>query len=78
MVYKIEIEMDLCIACGNCVTECEEMFKIVDDRSTLIDGEINEDNFSIKEYDDISCGIDAAEMCPVECIIVYEDDIAIN
>lgn len=78
MVYKIEIERDMCITCGNCVDECDKMFKIIDDESTLIDGEINEDNFSIKEYDDISCGIDAAEMCPVECIIVYEDDIAIT
>lgn len=78
MAYRVEIERDLCITCGNCVNECDEMFKIIDDKSTLIDGEINEDNFSIKEYGDISCGVDAAEMCPVECIIVYEDDVAIT
>ena len=73
MVYKIEIERDMCITCGNCANECEKMFKIIDDNSTLIGGEINEDNFSIKEYDDIFCGIDAADMCPVECITVYEN-----
>lgn len=73
MVFRIEIEIELCITCGNCVDECENLFKIVDDRSTLIDGEINEDNISIKEYDDISCGLEAAELCPVECITVYED-----
>lgn len=78
MVYRIEIERDLCINCGNCVDECEEMFEMVDDMSVLISGEINSDNLSIKEYEDISCGLDAAEMCPVECITVYEDDIAIN
>lgn len=78
MVYRIEIERDMCITCGNCVNECDKMFKIVDDQSLLIDGEINDDNFSIKEYDDVSCGIEAAEMCPVQCIIVYEDDVAIT
>jgi len=78
MSYRIEIERDLCITCGNCVIECEKIFKIVDDKSTLIDGEINLDNFSIKEYEDIFCGIDSAELCPVECIVVYEEDIAIR
>jgi len=78
MNYKIEIERDLCITCGNCANECEKMFKIIDDKSTLIEGEIDEDNLSIKEYDDISCGTDAAEMCPVGCIIVFEDGVAIT
>lgn len=75
MVFKIEIERDMCITCGNCVEECETLFKIGDDdKSLLIDGEINDENFSIKEYDDISCGTDAADLCPAECIIAYEDD----
>jgi len=78
MVYRIEIERDLCITCGNCVNECEEMFKLIDDKSTLIGGEINEDNFSIKKYDNILCGIDATEMCPVECIILYEDGVVVT
>ena len=78
MSYQIEIERDLCITCGNCVNECDEMFKLIDDKAILIDGEIDEDNFSIKEYDDISCGIEAAEMCPVECIIVFKDGVAIT
>ncbi|MCL2688170.1 MAG: ferredoxin [Methanobrevibacter sp.] len=76
-MFRIEIERDLCITCGNCVNECDKLFELIDDKSTLIGGEINEDNFSIKEYGDISCGIDSAEMCPVKCIIVYEDDVAI-
>lgn len=75
MVYRIEIERDLCITCRNCVNECEELFEIAaDDFSRLIGGEINDDNYSIKEFNDIKCGIDAAEMCPVECIRVYEDN----
>ncbi|KZX15308.1 hypothetical protein MBCUT_15770 [Methanobrevibacter cuticularis] len=74
MVFRIEIERDLCINCGNCVLECGKFFEIVDSYALLIDGEINEDNFSIKEYDDISCGIDAAEMCSAECILVFEND----
>ncbi len=78
MVYRIEIERDLCITCGNCTIECDNLFEIVDDKSTLIDGEINDDNFSIKEYDNLSCGMDAAEMCPVECIVIYEDDVVIS
>ena len=78
MNYKIEIERDLCITCGNCVNECEEMFKLIDDKSTLIGGEIDEDNFSIKEYEDISCGLAGAEMCPVECIIIFKSSVAIT
>jgi len=78
MVYRIEIERDLCISCENCVNECESMFEMDDGISKLISGNINDDNISIKEYEDISCGIDAAEMCPAECIIVYEDDVAIS
>ena len=75
MVYRIEIERDLCISCENCVNECGEMFEIAeDDFARLIGGEINDDNYSIKEFDDIKCGIDAAEMCPVECITVFEDN----
>ncbi len=79
MVFRIEIERDMCITCGNCVNECDNLFEIAnDDYSSLIDGEINEDNYSIKEYGDITCGMDSAEMCPVECITVFEDDEIIS
>lgn len=79
MVFKIEIEREMCITCGNCVNECDTMFEIgEDDYSSLIDGKINEENYSIKEYDDIGCGIEAAEVCPVACITVFENDEVID
>ncbi|MCL2116641.1 MAG: ferredoxin [Methanobrevibacter sp.] len=79
MVYRIEIERDLCVTCGNCVNDCDELFEIgEDDFSRLVNGEINNNNYSVKEFEDIKCGLDAAEMCPVECITVFKDDGEIN
>jgi ferredoxin len=74
MIFKIEIERELCITCGNCIDACEELFELGDDDfAQLIMGEINEDNFSVKEYENIECGIEAAESCPAGCIMVFEE-----
>jgi len=75
MNFRVEIERDMCILCGNCIDTCDDIFEVgKDDVVQLIDGDINDDNFSIKEYDNIDCLYKASQQCPVACIIIFEKD----
>ncbi|KZX11008.1 ferredoxin [Methanobrevibacter curvatus] len=75
MVFRIEIEKELCISCGNCIDACEAIYEVGEDNfAQLIGGEIDDDGFSFKEYEDIDCAIEGAESCPSGCIIIYDED----
>ncbi len=63
---RVNVDANLCSACGNCVTICPEVFEIEDDVAVNILG-----NTDIPaEYED-ACR-EAAEACPMEAIIIEE------
>ncbi|MDR0911800.1 MAG: ferredoxin [Methanobrevibacter sp.] len=74
MVFRIEIEKDLCISCGNCIDACDDIFEVGEDNyAQLVGGILDEDGFSFGEYPAISCAIEGAQSCPAGCILIFED-----
>lgn len=60
---KINVDKDLCIACGSCVAIDSETFAFGDDGlAEAISNEINDDTR------------DAAEACPTDAITIEETD----
>lgn len=64
---KVKINKDTCIGCGACQAICPFVFEYDDEG--IMDVKTSEINDEIK--DDV---IDAMEGCPVEAIIVKEDE----
>jgi ferredoxin len=62
---KVKVDRDLCIGVGNCVATAPTVFKL--DRSNkavvLEPGSVDEDTL-----------MEAAESCPVNAIIIEDDD----
>jgi ferredoxin len=62
---KPVVDADLCIGCGNCETECPEIFRLGDDGfSHVIMDRPGEDMYG--------CVRDAIDGCPTEAISVTE------
>ena len=59
---KITIDKDACIGCGACVSACEDGFRMEDNKSVPVKAEV----------ETLSCHKEAAEICPVNCIMVVE------
>lgn len=69
---KIIQEHDKCIGCGSCVALCSKHWEMTDDgKAKLINAEKKGDNYEL-EVDDAGCSKEAAEACPVQCIMVKE------
>jgi ferredoxin len=60
MAYKIEIEKDVCIACGACVATCPEHFEMNEEE--------NHAQPKQSSVEELGCAQEAADNCPVECI----------
>lgn len=71
---KITHKRDRCIGCGACASICPAYWTMSDDGksdlkgATLVDGS---ENFKL-EINDLSCNTEAADACPVQCILVSE------
>ena len=78
MKFKLEHHRQECIGCGACESVCPEFWKLADDMKADLKGskikkdgeEIVLETLGVAELDDI---MEAAEVCPVNCIHVYED-----
>lgn len=60
--YKISVNAETCIGCGACVSTCPDLFEMQGDKSVP----------KKTEVEDIGCGRDAAEVCPVNAIKITE------
>ena len=60
MAYKIDVDKNKCIGCGNCAAICPKQFEVVECKATA----------KKKEVEKISCEQKAAESCPVQAISV--------
>lgn len=72
MSYKLSMDRVECIGCGACVANCPALFEMNDDNKSKIKGAELKD-LQEKELEDIACGQDAAEGCPVSCIHIEKD-----
>jgi ferredoxin len=69
---KIIQEHDKCIGCGSCVSLCSKYFEMGDDgKARPVDSEKRGRNYE-KEIEAVECSKEAAEACPVQCIMVKE------
>lgn len=61
---RVRIDPELCIGCENCIDLVPEVLEMQDDLATVIEEEVPEGlEDKVKE---------AAEICPVEAIIIEE------
>ena len=66
---KIIHDIEACIGCGACAAICPEHFEMNSDgKAQLKDSTPAEDGKTEKELEDIGCGQEAADSCPVDCI----------
>ncbi|MCK5321978.1 MAG: ferredoxin [Candidatus Aenigmarchaeota archaeon] len=57
---KVTIDKDKCIGCGACEAICSDIFKMEDDKAVV----------TKEEVDDPKCAKEAADLCPVDAIII--------
>jgi len=65
---RVEIDRDLCVGFGDCVTESPASFEL-DDEGIAV--------FNTPQSADRGELLEACATCPVDAITVYEDDVAI-
>ncbi len=71
--FKLQHEREICIGCGACEAVAPDFWKMDDDgKSNLVDS-TEKGNTQERELDDIAENQEAAEVCPVNCIHVYEN-----
>ncbi|MFH0711445.1 MAG: ferredoxin [Candidatus Aenigmatarchaeota archaeon] len=74
MKYKIVHVRDECIGCCACVASCDKFWEMNEDgRSDIKGGKPVGKNQELL-LNDLKCNMDAAQVCPVNCIHVYEND----
>lgn len=71
--YEIEIDRPTCIACKTCINVCPLFWEMADDGYSHLKGSTQIGNNEKIEMDEIKCNLEAAELCPVNCIHVLEN-----
>ena len=70
---KIIHERDNCIGCGACVSICSKYWEMSDDgKSTLLNAVDNSGKYEL-ETETIGCNQEAADSCPVHCIVIIKE-----
>ena len=74
MKFKIEIELEGCIACGSCYSIDPSHFEPDDEGKSVVIGGETDDNMSSGIFDDedIESAKDAEDSCPVSIITITE------
>jgi ferredoxin len=62
---KVRVDRDLCIGAGNCVAAAPTVFKLDKDNKAVVLKPVSVDEDTL---------MDAAESCPVDAIIVEDDN----
>lgn len=66
MAYKLKVNKDKCIGCGNCVAVCPKSFELKVDKS-IVKKEVIEN---------IGCEKEAEELCPTKAISITKTENA--
>jgi ferredoxin len=70
--FKVELIKEECTACESCVETCPDSFEMGEDDLAHIKGSTEAGGNDELEIEALGCIKDAAEVCPVNCIHVYE------
>jgi len=71
--YEIEIDRELCIACGNCYsTDPTHFERGPEEKSKVLGGTINDKSTGTFDDDKIADAKAAADTCPAQAITVTE------
>jgi ferredoxin len=65
--YKVEIDREQCTGCMACNASCPENFEMKDDASGVPKAHAKKE-----EVEELNCCMDAAQVCPVNCIHITE------
>ena len=69
---KIIQEHDKCIGCGSCVALCSKFWEMADNgKARPINSEKRGANYEL-DVEQSECSKEAADACPVQCIVVKE------
>lgn len=73
MAVKIVHKREKCIGCGACAAVCPEQWEMGEDgKSNLKNSKIEGDKQAL-ELEKAGNNKDAAESCPMECIVITEE-----
>jgi len=67
--YKIELITEECTGCAACNASCPESFEMKDDASGIPKAKPTK-----SDVDELGCAMDAAQVCPVNCIHITETE----
>ena len=67
--YKIEVDRNECTGCMACNATCPDSFEMKDD-----DKGVQKAKPVKEDVDDLGCAMDAAQVCPVNCIHITETE----
>lgn len=72
--FTIELARSDCIGCGACAAVCPDLFKMnsEDNKSDLAGAKGDRDNQTL-DVDEVKCGLDAANTCPVTIIHITDN-----
>nr|MCK4929578.1 ferredoxin [Nanoarchaeota archaeon] len=67
--YKVEVDVEQCTGCGACNVSCPNSFEMKDDATGMPKAQVKTPNI-----DELGCCMDAAQVCPVNCIHITETE----
>ena len=70
--FKVVLGREECTACESCVESCPDTFEMADDGWAQVKGSTRVGSNDELEMDDVGCSREAAEVCPVSIIHVFE------
>jgi ferredoxin len=70
--FKVVLEREECTACESCVESCPASFEMADDGLAHLKGSKQVGSNDELDTDDLGCSEDAAEVCPVTIIHIFE------
>ena len=65
--YRIGVDAAQCTGCGACNASCPDSFEMKDDDSGMPKAVVKS-----SEVDGLGCAMDAAQVCPVNCIHITD------
>ena len=73
MAIKIIQKHNDCIGCGACAAIAPNDWKLDGDKAVLVDGNCDGEMTCTKSVAEAGANQDAANACPVKCIIIEEE-----
>lgn len=73
MKYKIVHVRSECLGCSGCVASCEEFWEMNEDGKSDLKKSKWDGETQVLELGELKSNMDAAQVCPVNCIHIYEN-----